>query len=179
MTWPQVTFFESLTSCRSHSGEPNSLKLTLCDKDICIYNSHISFFYIGDVRSCQFRDLPLGINIWKKIEMRTNRANLAKFWSVYNKITISELSRRISEMNQKNACCNCLPWPLWGQIQCARRAYGFCTITHLLREQSDRVLVIVIGIGSSPFCFSYRSLSSDMKFNLILTWPQVRSGQIF
>ena len=52
--------FRSLTSCQRHTSDPNSLKLTMYSKSMGVYNLYISdFFYIGDLRSCQFRDFPI------------------------------------------------------------------------------------------------------------------------
>ena len=41
------------------NSDPNSLKLAVYSQDIGVYNMYISDFYIGDLRSCQFCDLPI------------------------------------------------------------------------------------------------------------------------
>ena len=72
--------FRSLTSCQRHTSDPNSLKLTMYSRSVGVYNLYISDFYIGDLRSCQFRDLPIGAFHDRSTKKSWNNTLPLRFW---------------------------------------------------------------------------------------------------
>ena len=66
--WPDFTtpFFANLRPCQSQSRWPSALKVAGCNKPIATCNLYISDFYIDDLRSGRFHDLPIIIQ-WGEI----------------------------------------------------------------------------------------------------------------
>ena len=67
MTRPHITFLQLRDSVRVRLyRSPSALKVTGCNKPIGTYFLHVSDFYINDLRSGPFLDLPI-ISQWGKI----------------------------------------------------------------------------------------------------------------
>ena len=63
--WPNL--WESSNSCPDHNDCPMTLQLSAVVKGDRMYKRYISDFYIGDLRSGQFCDLPI-IRQWAKFQ---------------------------------------------------------------------------------------------------------------